>query len=90
MLNATANLLQVPDDFLFQSFSGAVAFNPLTPHVVRTKMIPGSFSRAWSLGHAVLSARAGKACPLGAVLKAVPGSTLVVTGKVTKLTKIIK
>ena len=56
--------------------------NPIPAGEVGDKLITGSYTRAWNIGHAVLQSSLRKEKPVNALLKAVEGSRLLTEGKV--------
>jgi hypothetical protein len=72
------NLLHHP---LTASYSILVALNPVPSSEVRSKLILGSYSRTWSVEHAVLQKK--KTSAVKALLETVIGSRCIVqSGKV--------
>lgn len=56
--------------------------NPIPSREVEDKLITGSYTRAWNIGHAVLQSNLRKEKPVDALLKAIEGSRLLGEGKV--------
>ncbi len=64
------------------SCSAAIAFNAVPVPDVASKCVLGSYSRAWEVGHAVLSAAKEKKSTVEAILDISEGSKCIVVGKV--------
>lgn len=83
-ITSLAWIIALPFRYLFVFFfscSAAIVFGPQTASAVQEKMVKGSLSRAWQLGHAVLEAQRRKRNPVDAILSCEIGKRIV-TGKV--------
>lgn len=63
-------------------FSGVMSLNPIHSDEMRDKLIFGSYTKAWNLGHAILESARLKSDPLKAILERVNGSRIIGSGKV--------